>query len=854
MKRVRIRAIGIIFSRPALIVLAVLAGAWAATPVRAKDVHGRVTGRVMDGTGAAMPAVNVTITSAEHQTTDSVVSDESGQYTKERLVPGTYEVTAEVAGFKVAVVRRLRVSAGRQTRVDFRMELDQLPDAVMAGAPHQSLLTERGDAAVQLRQPGRLPGLAAPAPAPAPDPAAATGTVLADIVPGGPTGNGRGIAFDGTNLWYTLLSDAHIYHVSTTGTALGSIVVGTGNEAKAGPLAWDGSSLWTADYSNPSSKLFQVSPTSGAILGGTCDFVAANPGNPAVPAPKGISFFPDGLDFGGGTFWMSGESSGNPSNFVAQLDTVCVILSSFVAPAVVTGADGVSGNAIVIDPFNGNKLWNAVEGDFSASHIFETDTSGTPTGLDFPAAHLTEDLAFDPVTFAPSCALWGNEATESGANHLTAYEVPCPEQGISATGTTISATEGASFTGTVASFTDPDPNATASEYAATINWGDGTAPTAGTITGPSGGPFTVTGTHTYTEEGTYTITVTITDVDTPSNSATATSTANVADAALAAGTLIVSGGVEGVTPTNVMFTFTDANPFSTVADFTATIAWGDGSSSSGIVSGPAGGPYTATGSHVYAEEGVYTLTVTVRDDGGSMTSKSGTATVADAPLAATCAAPPVSPMSFNGAVASFTDANPFGTVADFAATINWGDGASSAGIVSGPAGGPFTVSGSHVYVATGPVTITTTIVDDGGSMVMTGCSVLIFGTTPGGNFVIGDGNSAVGTAVTFWGAQWWKLNTLSGGPAPASFKGFADMPTTPPACGTNWSTDPGNSAPPPPGPLPAFMAVIVSSDISKSGSTISGNTPRVVVVRTNPGYAPNPGHEGTGTVVAVICP
>jgi hypothetical protein len=49
------------------------------------------------------------------------------------------------------------------------------------------------------------------------------------------------------------------------------------------------------------------------------------------------------------------------------------------------------------------------------------------------------------------------------------------------------------------------------------------------------------------------------------------------------------------------------------------------------------------------------------------------------------------------------------------------------------------------------------------------------------------------------------------------------------------------------------MGVVVSSAINKSGSTISGNVPKIVVVKTNPGYAPNPGHPGTGTVVAVYC-
>jgi len=121
-----------------------------------------------------------------------------------------------------------------------------------------------------------------------------------------------------------------------------------------------------------------------------------------------------------------------------------------------------------------------------------------------------------------------------------------------------------------------------------------------------------------------------------------------------------------------------------------------------------------------------------------------------------------------------------------------------------------------------------------------------------GAFVIGNGNAAIGTSVTFWGAQWAKLNSLSGGSAPASFKGFAINPPSV-TCGDTWTTDPGNSAPPPLGPLPPTINVIVSSKITKSGAVISGNVVKIVTVATNPGYENNPGHAGTGKVVATIC-
>jgi hypothetical protein len=154
----------------------------------------------------------------------------------------------------------------------------------------------------------------------------------------------------------------------------------------------------------------------------------------------------------------------------------------------------------------------------------------------------------------------------------------------------------------------------------------------------------------------------------------------------------------------------------------------------------------------------------------------------------------------------------------------------------------------------GPTTFTATFAGDvyylPSSESKTG---LIYGTLPSGQkgaFVIGD-KSTTGT-VTFWGSQWSITNSLTGGSAPNAFKGFAVSPATP-SCGTTWLTDPGNSAPPPAGPLPAYMAVIVTSSASKSGSQISGNTVHIVIVKTNAGYDSNPGHPGTGTVVGTIC-
>jgi hypothetical protein len=136
----------------------------------------------------------------------------------------------------------------------------------------------------------------------------------------------------------------------------------------------------------------------------------------------------------------------------------------------------------------------------------------------------------------------------------------------------------------------------------------------------------------------------------------------------------------------------------------------------------------------------------------------------------------------------------------------------------------------------------------------------VFAFPSRGAFVLGDttvASAAPSPTVTWWGSGWSSRNVLSGGSSPSAFKGFAEsapLPTSTPAaaCGGGWTTGPGNSSKPP-ASVPAYMGVLVASSASKSGSAISGNTVKIVVVKTNPGYSDNPGHPGMGTIVATYC-
>ena len=65
------------------------------------------------------------------------------------------------------------------------------------------------------------------------------------------------------------------------------------------------------------------------------------------------------------------------------------------------------------------------------------------------------------------------------------------------------------FTGVVAFFTSENQFATAATFQATINWGDDTPDSQGTVTADPKGGYDVFGSHTYAQDQPYTVTVTI---------------------------------------------------------------------------------------------------------------------------------------------------------------------------------------------------------------------------------------------------------------------------------------------------------------------------------------------------------
>src|SRR5207248_339748 len=115
--------------------------------------------------------------------------------------------------------------------------------------------------------------------------------------------------------------------------------------------------------------------------------------------------------------------------------------------------------------------------------------------------------------------------------------------------------------------------------------------------------------------------------------------------------------------------------------------------------------YTVNGTHIYAEEGAFTVTVTITHETAPVVSATSTATVADAALTASATANPQAATegltSGDRVVATFTDADPGGVVGDYRGTINWGDGTTpdsgAAVTFSLVEGTTFNVHGTHTY-------------------------------------------------------------------------------------------------------------------------------------------------------------
>ncbi|MCV0431212.1 PKD domain-containing protein [Nitrosopumilus sp.] len=280
--------------------------------------------------------------------------------------------------------------------------------------------------------------------------------------------------------------------------------------------------------------------------------------------------------------------------------------------------------------------------------------------------------------------------------------------------------EGSLFTRTI-NFEDPG----ADTWDIEIDYGNGFTESLSALT-----ERTFDLNHTYADNGDYTISIMVTDDDAGTDSDSFVVTVNNVNPTTEAGD---PDSVDEGTLYSYVATFTDpgfdCDTCGTLEDFTATVDWGDNTGVESLaVDETPGSPGvltqgTASGSHTFADNGIYTVTVTVTDDDTGVGIDIFDITVNNVN-------PTVEAGIDQEAVihdlvsldpSTFTDPGfdcaLCNTLEDFTSIVNWGEGSDEPLIVDETPGSPGvltqgTASGDHIYRLPGDYTVTVTVDDD----------------------------------------------------------------------------------------------------------------------------------------------
>jgi len=109
-----------------------------------------VTGVVTDPSGGVVPNATVTITNTGNNQTRTTTSSTNGSYTVSQLLPGLYELSAEVAGFKKFVQRGITLNANDSAQLNVRLDVGATSDTVEVTAAAPLLDTQTADQSVHI--------------------------------------------------------------------------------------------------------------------------------------------------------------------------------------------------------------------------------------------------------------------------------------------------------------------------------------------------------------------------------------------------------------------------------------------------------------------------------------------------------------------------------------------------------------------------------------------------------------------------------------------------------------------------------------------------------------------------------
>ncbi len=274
------------------------------------------------------------------------------------------------------------------------------------------------------------------------------------------------------------------------------------------------------------------------------------------------------------------------------------------------------------------------------------------------------------------------------------------------------ATEGVARSFLLGSFGDTGVND--GPWTILVDWGDGSSTQATSAAG-----IIAPAAHSYARAGVFNARVTVTDKDGGAGSASfLVAVANVAPVITAPP---AQSAVEGASAALSLGSFTDA---ALDGPWTVTIDWGDGASNvvvhtaPGILSAPP---------HVYADNGVYLVTLAVKDAPGASSVARFAVSVANAPPLITAAANQTVQQLISSSLdlGSFSDAG--ANDGPWAIAIDWGDGAVSVAAAATQGGIPSPV---HAYSSAGSYVASVKVTDKDGGAALASFRVVVLSSAP----------------------------------------------------------------------------------------------------------------------------
>jgi hypothetical protein len=116
--------------------------------LHAQETRGRITGRVTDTTKATVPGVSVTVTDVARSRTASTTTNEQGLFQVNYLLPGTYTVAVELAGFKKHIQENVLLQISETCDLAIVLEVGGVAETVTVTG--ESPLVNTSDASLGL--------------------------------------------------------------------------------------------------------------------------------------------------------------------------------------------------------------------------------------------------------------------------------------------------------------------------------------------------------------------------------------------------------------------------------------------------------------------------------------------------------------------------------------------------------------------------------------------------------------------------------------------------------------------------------------------------------------------------------